>query len=375
MKAKLSFAVLAILSLGMTGTALATHWETVTPTADCEGWAVDATVTFGSVSQSVDVDYTIMLMQGSTVIETASGTDIVYREDPTLHIEGMWTTELCGDYTVEGTLTLTTYSGATDTVNFATDPFTCECPGDDNWDMINAEADCEGWSVYACIVFGSGATMADVSYTFTLMQDSDVIATVTDQVTIYDSDPCLDVSGSWNMELCGDYTLHGELNLETAHNTDTATFEEPFTCECPPPACHFTPGYWKNHEDAWPVMSLVLGNTTYNQAQLLEILREPVRGDMTVILAHHLIAAKLNVLNGGGDWIQDVIDDADDYLVMHPLHSRPTGAAKQEGEDIKDELADYNEMGCPDGMGDDKSLDSAGQPESTSWGSVKSQYR
>ena len=59
--------------------------------------------------------------------------------------------------------------------------------------------------------------------------------------------------------------------------------------------CRFTLGYWKNHSSAWPVSSLKLGNVTYTKAQLLLILGQPSLGNGLSILAHQLIAAKLNV--------------------------------------------------------------------------------
>ncbi|MEP7027334.1 MAG: hypothetical protein ABI960_01955 [Candidatus Eisenbacteria bacterium] len=62
--------------------------------------------------------------------------------------------------------------------------------------------------------------------------------------------------------------------------------------------CTFTLGYWKNHAGAWPTASLTLGSVTYNAADLLSILNQPAGGNGLVILAHQLIAAKLNILNG-----------------------------------------------------------------------------
>jgi hypothetical protein len=62
--------------------------------------------------------------------------------------------------------------------------------------------------------------------------------------------------------------------------------------------CTYTIGYWKNHQAAWPVASLTIGGITYTQAQLLNILNTPPGGDATYILAHQLIAAKLNVAQG-----------------------------------------------------------------------------
>jgi len=62
--------------------------------------------------------------------------------------------------------------------------------------------------------------------------------------------------------------------------------------------CTFTIGYWKNHTGAWPAGSLTLGTVNYSAAQLLAILNEPVGGNGLISLAHQLIGAKLNILNG-----------------------------------------------------------------------------
>ncbi len=62
--------------------------------------------------------------------------------------------------------------------------------------------------------------------------------------------------------------------------------------------CTYTQGYWKNHAQAWPVTSLLLGSVAYTQAQLLQILDESVVGNGLVSLAHQLIAARLNIAFG-----------------------------------------------------------------------------
>jgi hypothetical protein len=62
--------------------------------------------------------------------------------------------------------------------------------------------------------------------------------------------------------------------------------------------CTFTQGYWKNHPGAWPVTSLPLGNVVYTAAELLSIFNQPAQGNGLPILAHQLIAAKLNIANG-----------------------------------------------------------------------------
>ena len=90
-----------------------------------------------------------------------------------------------------------------------------------------------------------------------------------------------------------------------------------------PFACVRGQGYWKNHPDQWPVTELQLGNVTYTQEQLLAILHQPVRGNGLLILAHQLIAAKLNIAAGADpSCIQDAIAQADALigdLVIPPV--------------------------------------------------------
>jgi hypothetical protein len=86
-----------------------------------------------------------------------------------------------------------------------------------------------------------------------------------------------------------------------------------------------TLGYWKNHPNAWPVNTLVLGKITYTKAQLLAILKTPVKGDKTVALAHQLIAAKLNVHPSLRNQSYCIIDDiaaADALLSISPVGSK-----------------------------------------------------
>ena len=68
---------------------------------------------------------------------------------------------------------------------------------------------------------------------------------------------------------------------------------------------------------------LQLGNVTYNQQQLLDILHEPVRGNGLLILAHQLIAAKLNIAAGADpSCIEETIAEADALigdLVIPPV--------------------------------------------------------
>jgi hypothetical protein len=78
-------------------------------------------------------------------------------------------------------------------------------------------------------------------------------------------------------------------------------------------------GYWKNHPDAWPVNTLMLGSQTYTKTELLTILNTPVgngnKADASLILADQLIAAKLNIANGAdGTPVTSTITNADSLL-------------------------------------------------------------
>ena len=62
--------------------------------------------------------------------------------------------------------------------------------------------------------------------------------------------------------------------------------------------CPQLQGFWKNNPTLWPETSLVLGDQTYSQSELLSILNNPGGADASMILAVQLIAAKLDIANG-----------------------------------------------------------------------------
>jgi len=129
----------------------------------------------------------------------------------------------------------------------------------------------------------------------------------------------------------------------TARETPTATPTP--TPTGTPAGCVFGQGYWKNHPEAWPVTELQLGNVTYNQQQLLDILHQPVRGNGLVLLAHQLIAAELNIANGSDpSCIQQTIDDAN--ALIGDLVVPPVGdgyLAPRDVSGLADTLGQYNE--------------------------------
>ena len=111
--------------------------------------------------------------------------------------------------------------------------------------------------------------------------------------------------------------------------------------------CPLGQGFWKNHPDAWPVTSLTLGNQTYSQVELLNSLKMPVRGDASVILAHQLIATKLNIAYGSDPTpVSATITDADSLLSQFPnklpYKVRPSSSTGQQMVGDATVLDSYN---------------------------------
>jgi hypothetical protein len=74
-----------------------------------------------------------------------------------------------------------------------------------------------------------------------------------------------------------------------------------------------TPGYWKNHPDAWPVDGITIGGVYWCKDDAIAIMDQPVKGNKVITLFKALVAAKLNRWNGcsfkcvyccvsAGDW-------------------------------------------------------------------------
>jgi hypothetical protein len=58
-----------------------------------------------------------------------------------------------------------------------------------------------------------------------------------------------------------------------------------------------TPGYWKNHPDAWPVSTITVGGVTYTKAEAIAWLGK-VGKDKTTTMFSSLVPAMLNIMIG-----------------------------------------------------------------------------
>ena len=242
-----------------------------------------------------------------------------------------------------------------------------------------AGADCEGWTASGNLLL---ATDIDLNYEIQLMQGGVIVATFSGVEPIYTSDPTFALGSGWGMELCGDYSVFGLLYFYSEGGKyDELRFGAEFTCECDTiEYCNYTPGYWKNHPDAWPVDNLDLGCDNYLQGELIAILEMPIKHDKLLIMVHHLIAAKLNIANGSDPSIQGAIDDADALLCsLDRILGRVDKEVKAELVSIGIILMEYNELGCPGDEIDEYGIlgsrvlgfGAGAAEEQTSWGALK----
>src|SRR5437763_687645 len=140
---------------------------------------------------------------------------------------------------------------------------------------------------------------------------------------------------------------------------DTSQWSNTIACATlpcnPGQNCTYTQGYWKNNPDVWPLQSLTLGAVSYDASELLQILNRPAQGNGLVILAHQLIAAKLNIANGADPTaVQQSVIDADN--VIGGLIVPPIGygyLAPGQTSTLTETLTEYNEGTIGPGHCDD----------------------
>jgi uncharacterized repeat protein (TIGR01451 family) len=106
-----------------------------------------------------------------------------------------------------------------------------------------------------------------------------------------------------------------------------------------------TPGYWKNHPEAWPVDVLDVGGVTYTKDEAIALLTKKVKGidKKAHTLFRALVATKLNVLIGNEfSCVADAVNEADAWLTANPLDERVGKKEWKQIEPTKDELDAYN---------------------------------
>ena len=106
-----------------------------------------------------------------------------------------------------------------------------------------------------------------------------------------------------------------------------------------------TPGYWKNHPEAWPVSSITVGGVTYTKAQAIAWLGK-VGKDKTTTMFSSLVPAMLNVLIGNdGSCVNSTIVAANTWMATYgPVGSNVAASsyAWTIGEPLHIQMDSYN---------------------------------
>jgi hypothetical protein len=163
--------------------------------------------------------------------------------------------------------------------------------------------------------------------------------------------PTPDRVGAVNIvaERNGTLILVSDTGRSYAFDVATRTFTALVSFKCPR-----SQGFWKSKATLWPVQSLTLGNDIYSRDELVEILRTPVGSkggaDASLILAHQLVAAKLNISEGSDPApINRALLDADGLLIEFyndkdklPFRVQPSSTTGQAMVNQASALDDYN---------------------------------
>ncbi len=121
----------------------------------------------------------------------------------------------------------------------------------------------------------------------------------------------------------------------------------------PPAPGTGTPGFWKNHPEAWPDAGVTIGGSFFSKEAAIALMQTPIARDKSLTMFNALVAAKLNVLAGNDDsCIADYIDQADAWMAAYPPSSGVLAGGPsspwRSGQGIYEMLNAYNNgrLGC-----------------------------
>ena len=131
-------------------------------------------------------------------------------------------------------------------------------------------------------------------------------------------------------------TFEGGANASTDFGFHTSSVASPGTG---------TPGYWKNHPEAWPVTTITVGGVTYTRDQAIGWLEKPGK-DRTITMFSSLVPAMLNVrLGNDASCVQSTIDAANAWMAAYGPAGKGVAAASYAwklGEPLHRLMDNYN---------------------------------
>jgi hypothetical protein len=236
------------------------------------------------------------------------------------------------DYANVGTLTLTTPNGAT-----------ASCSDGSSYVVPPPQPDLiclDGTSIQKLTNGQDGPSLESgtpITWTYAVHNQNEVAV---DYTVVDDKEGaiCAGTLGPLGTTTCSktgtsgnaDYTNTGTLSLLANGKTAACSDTSSYRYEPPPPSNPGTgtPGYWKNHPNAWPVDSIVIGGTTYTKADAIAWMKAATKKDKSTNMFEQLVSAKLNVLIGNDDsCIAGTIAAADAWMAVHPVGTGVTASS------------------------------------------------
>ena len=109
-----------------------------------------------------------------------------------------------------------------------------------------------------------------------------------------------------------------------------------------------TPGFWKNHPEAWPadMATFTVGGVEYTKDAAIGILNSPVSKDKTYTMFSSLVPAMLNVKIGNDSTcVSEAIDAANAWMAKYGPVGRGVAASSyawKVGEPLHRQMDNYN---------------------------------
>jgi hypothetical protein len=158
-----------------------------------------------------------------------------------------------------------------------------------------------------------------------------------------------DANGDWfvNTDTSGDPVDSLKVDFTIGSEGEVKDTEAPYNIYG---AGTGTPGYWKNHRDAWPAAGVTIGDVQYSIDAAIQLMGK-VSKDKSVTMFASLVSAKLNttlspLLDNNYDCIAGTLLKADAWMKANPLGDGiDVRASSQEwfdGEPLHSRLDDYN---------------------------------
>ncbi|MFN2370699.1 MAG: hypothetical protein ABR506_06015, partial [Candidatus Krumholzibacteriia bacterium] len=105
--------------------------------------------------------------------------------------------------------------------------------------------------------------------------------------------------------------------------------------------------WWRRHMDQWPADELAIGDDTWDERTLRQVLSRPAWGNLRLLLARQLIAAKFNALVNPGAGVDADIAAADAFLAENDPFSRDRGRGRNRGRTWREEAVAVRELIAP----------------------------